>query len=789
MHALIPGALIFAGDLLLRFLSIIVPYLLIEFKTGKKITRMVKAVLFVVGILAYLCMHLVLLGHLGIIATVKRIVFGDYTYQDIIYLPLSLVAVTIIVSVILSVYINLKNGRQTGGKTSFAPERKKLLYTLASILLLAVVSLAYLSFSGDYKIIISEVQPNSEAIFKREVFGNYIEVYNTGDLECELKGMYLSDDLSNLKKLPIEDTKMQPGSYMVQDVDGDVFSIKKSGGQTFYLSDVHGNILSSVTTPKINEGMSYSLLADGTWAELKPTPRYPSTDGGLDDNSMVYTKDVKSPVLSHEAGFYDEPFYLKLSADMGHKILYTTDGSIPTIDSDEYTGEIYVYDKSPEDNVFLAAQRAVMDYDDDFESEPVDKAFIIRAIAVDENGNASEPVTASYFVNKDEYRKYAVVSIVADPDELYGEDGIYVTGKDYDEWYLNGQEGEMPTANFLGKGKGYEIPASFEYFDGNSSFEQNIGLRIMGGGTRYGRVKKLNFYARREYSGKDVFDYQILDGTDSHKLSIGGSYINPIVMDLCKDRDVTTLGAVRTSFFVNGEYYCQSCLIERYDETFFEQHYGIDEKDEIILSGDEVYFDSDAQREWQKVYDFLEENDLSDDEAYKAFGEMVDIQSYIDFMCIRTYIDDSDYNEKKNFYVWKSRDDSGGFSDGRWRWALYDLDYMERNDYSKYGYECEAQKNTFEIEGEFLGGQNPYQQPLFQGLYRNESFRKQFEKTFKQIAETTFDYDRVVNFIEEYGSDLTGYSGHEELDYYLDFFRDREKYIVPYMEEFLNKEP
>ena len=41
----------------------------------------------------------------------------------------------------------------------------------------------------------------------------------------------------------------------------------------------------------------------------------------------------------------------------------------------------------------------------------------------------SEAVTATYFVGENPYRDKLVVSLVADPEDLFGENGIYVTGK------------------------------------------------------------------------------------------------------------------------------------------------------------------------------------------------------------------------------------------------------------------------------------------------------------------------------------------------------------------------
>ena len=77
-----------------------------------------------------------------------------------------------------------------------------------------------------------------------------------------------------------------------------------------------------------------------------------------------------------------------------------------------------------------------------------------------------------------------MISLVADDEDLFGDDGMYITGKTYDDWYLGGGKGDPPTANFDIKGR--EYPVSVEYFgDGRSlTFAQQGGLRIQGGSTR-----------------------------------------------------------------------------------------------------------------------------------------------------------------------------------------------------------------------------------------------------------------------------------------------------------------
>ena len=90
----------------------------------------------------------------------------------------------------------------------------------------------------------------------------------------------------------------------------------------------------------------------------------------------------------------------------------------------------------------------------------MDKANIIRAVAVDAQGRVSDIVSKTYFVGKTNagyYPKMKVVSLVTDPKNLFDYDtGIYVLGKHYDE--DNGSTtdpGNNPFPGFPGWGGGF----------------------------------------------------------------------------------------------------------------------------------------------------------------------------------------------------------------------------------------------------------------------------------------------------------------------------------------------
>ncbi len=767
---------------------------LYDFQRGTKeaseksglLVRLLPAVACGLNFAFYCLIHRLFVKRWNFVRTAEEIRRFHFSYQDMGDLPFSFLVCTAMgvalgfgLRRMLSVIFGEKEGRPLSVRC------KVFLFLSLSGISLAAIGSAAVSMSGFSHIVINEVYAGSQRILLgdgREI-SDYVELYNKGCLACELDHIYLSDNENVLKKTELSACEVPAGGYVLVVLEqSGAFALNAEKGESVLLSDSVGNVLDKVETPVLSPGFSYARQKDGAseWEPLTCTPEMTNAAG---------FHQVAQPVLSHKSGFYTEPFELEISSEPGTVVYYTTDGSVPAADSFSYTGPIPVYDRSMEENVYRSVRNVVRDWlNYEPGNAPVGKAYILRAVAVSGDGSASEPVTATYFVNMDSYRQSTVISLVADPALMWGEDGLYVTGREYDAWYLNGQAGEEPARNYNQHGRDYEAAVFLEYFSEELTFAQNAGLRVTGASNREDPMKNFNLYARKEYGGSDSFDGEIFSGVSSHKLTLRQGHANTFCQTLARDRDIATQGYRCVSVFLNGEFWYNTSLLEKYDACYFEERYGIDRSNIVVNNqggiGEGTEEDLALRRE---IDDFLSTHDLADQSAYEAFGSLVDLQSYIDFICANVYMDNMDFSESGNVIMWRSRDKGfGEYEDARWRWALYDLDAAGWNDHVYWGIDTQQEKNSFSLQPRFV--ELPVnRQSIFQALKKNPDFCRQFVLTFMDLANSNFSYETVKGKIEEYDRDLQASGGGVRIDwdreYYEEFYKNRAGYITAYLGE------
>lgn len=707
----------------------------------------------------------------GLFSTVKNLIILNCSYQDIARLASSClisVAISVVISWLTYQYIK---------KYSEKTKRFQFISPLLGLCIMVFISclIGYQTARmGAGFISISEVcRKTSAKTFSGNQYEDndvsYVVIKNEGKLSFDADKLFLSDSEDDLRYIRVNGGRIHSGdTYTCLMVDDEGMDIKKKGGTTVYLSDAEGKILDSVVVPALAREESYQNKGS-SWQVVCLSE---------EDTEVV---EVAVPVFSADSGFYEDDFYLSLSAEEGATIYYTLDCSDPTEYSDCYSYPIHVYDKSSEPNKYRSIQNVQQEYKNKKEigKEPVDKAFVVRAMAEDKYGNQSKTITKTFWVDLDKYKDKTVISLVTDPKNLFDEEtGIYVNGQQYEEWYSQYYEEETlpeevlkdaPIPNYMQRGEEWERMANFEIInDSGVMLNQPVGIRIQGASTRTRGLKRFSIYSRKKYSGSKWFASPVINDKSNHSFVLREGFKNSFIPTLVDDRDVGIQHGTPVRVFLDGEYWYSVYLLEKYSDSYFHEYYQLNSGN-IQLVKDKT--DSDLLR-------IINDEYTSDEEAYSQINSVMDIQSYIDFICINAYVDNEDMYEGKNCLTWKSfvKEDAE-YGDTRWRWLLYDMDLLWNFRLRDHiSMDKPYKVNTFTL-GSAEDNNVDYtviNQPIYKGLRKNSIFCSNFVLTFMDIVNTDFRKEHVLQKLEEFGNT------DKEIT---DFFTYRADYIVPYMAE------
>lgn len=276
------------------------------------------------------------------------------------------------------------------------------------------------------------------------------------------------------------------------------------------------------------------------------------------------------------------------------------------------------------------------------------------------------------------------------------------------------------------------------------------------------RYKRLSVFSRKEYSGSKYFYKQIFPNKMTHAFGLRSGFENAFGMHLAQDRDVAFQESFPVRVYLNGEFWYDTYIQERYNETFFKETYGV-QSAEFIKQGIT-----------DEITEFLANNDLSDDAAYAEFDRMVDVQSFIDYLCINVYLANADYSYLDNIAMWRSLsiNNRNEHADGRWRYCLYDLDLETALIRHESGMEDinDAEYDSFHNMADW--SEPICDWPMFKALKKNESFCRQFVLSFMDMVNTDFKPERISDLLKEWDRDITYDNG---------FFLDRPEIITGYM--------
>ncbi|MBO5565464.1 MAG: CotH kinase family protein [Lachnospiraceae bacterium] len=648
--------------------------------------------------------------------------------------------------------------------------KKSILLWLAAGIL---ATIAFYCRGRDAHPLINEVCGNNFSAVQDRYgeYRDYIEFYNPTSRDFCMEGYYLSDDGNDLKKFSLSSVTVPAHGYTLVFADADFpaesdrapFGISKRG-ETIYLSDEDGKFLDAVSLPALSYNVSYGRTGSGQghFAPMTPTPGESNVQA-----EVLGLRQVKEPVFSAESGFYETNFEVTLAAEPGLEIYYTLDGSDPTPASLRYTAPIAVTDASDRENVY-ANEKVYVTYK--ALQEKIDKATVLRAVAYDPlTRGVSETVSATYFVDfaaKKIYDGLPVLSVVTDPANLFDFDrGIYTMGRAYEEYKkLGGFEGlpdeEIPSeftdangvthyryesTNAGGIGREWEREVQAVLFDEAHRivFEETLGMRIAGESTRYVPQKSFNLFARDIYGSEDGLRIEGLAEYPLTKIRLRRladevGFREPFLHALLEDRAPATQASIPCVVFMDGEYWGMYNLKENYDETFFENRFGVAEEDLLVFKNNhaEIGTEEEVLSAYKPLQEQILYTDLSREDMYEKVRSLCDVGNLADYFCAQIFLNHTDIEENHNQMLWRSKaQGEGAYADARWRYLFYDLDFS-----------CEdPSRDTvadFREKGEGMY--------LPDYLLCNEAFRAVYEQAVQDYLTDTFAYERVHPLLMEW---------------------------------------
>jgi len=517
-------------------------------------------------------------------------------------------------------------------------------------------------------------------------YGDWIEIYNYGDVNIDLAGMYLTDNLGNPTKWQVlsgypSQTTVPPDGFVVfwadeNTPDGPLHTNFKlsASGEEIGLFNTDGNtLIDTIVFGEQTTNISYGRYPDTTdnW-RFFPTP----TPGA--DNNGAYLGEIEDVEFSHTRGFYSASFNLTMACvTPGVNIYYTTNGRSPVI------GEV-----NTPGSIRYTAPIAISS------SKPV------RAAATKTAWKPSPTTTHTYiFGASSAIKSMPLVSLVGDPNTTFFEpNGIMaIVGGYYDGdgvWHASGSGSYN---NVIHRGIAYERPVSFEIIDpcaADGNYQMDCGIRIHASDYTRPRFVRgddwvtcwignykisFNLFFRDNY-GDNRFDYPFFSFTpevQSHKTICLRAGMNdrctPFVKDEWMRRLFHDMGwAQETGTFVNlylnGSYKGYFNPTGRSDNQFYQEWYGTDNDFDIITHGGLRDGDWTA---FNNLSNYIKTHDLSNTADYNYFADRFDITEFADYLILQIYSSNFDW-PNNNWTVHRERSDTGKF-----RYNIWDAEGIE----------------------------------------------------------------------------------------------------------------
>lgn len=565
---------------------------------------------------------------------------------------------------------------------------------------------------------------------------DWIEIYNNSNNTIQLNEYYLTDNENELKKWKFPFKNILPHTFQIIFAsNNNIFGTGElncnfklnNNGEQLILSK-QDTIIEKLDLPKLKADISYGRVSENSnlFSVLDiPTPLF----SNLESNHLKF---------SHSVGFYDKSFFLKIeNLKANHSIYYTLDGAEPTETSLKFADSLLIENRTYVENgiseIRTSPKEDIYYHNWERPSNNIDKINTLKFVSIFNGNRTSNVYVNNYIVNTISNKLYTTC-ISTPPNNLFNKnDGIYIPGV----YSIDNPNGSGNY--FIDK----SIFSNISIFNKNNELilNENCDLKIQGKATRASAQKSFKVYAKKKYSNKyfrsNLFD---LDLNNKYKRfvlrttqgSVEKNFIaDELSVEIIKNLNIDFSPYQYTSVYINGEYWGIQSIRNKMDSYYFSLKLDIDKDDINIVEGDLLTVIKGENSDLINLKKFINENDLSINYNYNKVGEIVDLNSYVDYQIAEMFFNNFDW-PGNNSKLWKPN-----IEGSKWRFIFYDLDDTFR----------EVGRNMFThttSENSDNWRNLPKYTFLFRNLLKNESFRNKFIKRFEYLLENDFSVNKTI---------------------------------------------
>lgn len=513
----------------------------------------------------------------------------------------------------------------------------------------------FISVSSFGQVVINEYSAANLHSFQ-DGFGkteDWIELYNTSSETIDLSGYHLSDKEHKPAKWEIPSgTLIGPNEFLVFSCsgrDGVFFDhyhtnfklAQTKPGDGVLLSDPQENIINYFPLELTMVEHSRCRATDGSaeWT-ICTNPSY----GTSNNNTNQIVGYTAAPTIELEAGFYNGGQTVSITNNEPNSILrYTTDGTNPKANDMVYTTPITFSETTVMKAQAFSNNPNILPGKMDFSTYFIDVAYSLPvfSVAADQLINLANgqgeliPIGSLEYFNEAQEREAT----------SFGD----LNRHGQDSWVLDHRSLDWISRDEMGYSKAVNAPI-FNYSD---------------------RDQYQKFMFRN--SGDDNYP-AINDQEHEGSTHIRDEYVQELALVGGMKLDVRA--NERVILYLNGEYWGVYGMRERpVDHDYTKEYYDQGKYQTQFLSTWETteieYGGAKALDDWEKLRNFILDNDMSNPENYQIAEDSINMTSLIDYMTMNLNVVASDWLNYNTGW-WRGRNPEGDHK--KWGYILWDLD-------------------------------------------------------------------------------------------------------------------